>query len=157
MRKSLFLLCALLVSSAAGAQNKTASWQNLNSLATGEKIQVLAMDSKKTSGTFLSVSGAAITVQTDAGPRTIPKQDVRSVKRMKASHRLRNTLIVAGVGAGAGAGIAAGTWEKGGFEGGKGDGAAVGAVIGGLGGAIVGALLPSHDTIYKVSSRGEGP
>jgi hypothetical protein len=51
---------------------------------------------------------------------------------MENKHRLRNTLV-AGVGAGVGAGI--------------------GAVLGGLGGAVVGILLPSHSTIYQVSSH----
>lgn len=152
MRKSCFLICLLLISSAVRAQNKTASWDHLNSLATGEKIQVRTMNSVDVTGSFVSVSDSSITIRADAGAQTIQKGDVRRVRLMKNRHRLRNTLIVAGIGAGAGAGISAAAWEKGGFAGGKGDGAAVGAVIGAVGGAIVGALLPSHETIYSATS-----
>jgi hypothetical protein len=153
MRKILPLICFLATSCASFAQTHPPSWENLNSLQPGQKIQVVEISSKKHSGLFTSVSGTAIRFTDTTGDRTLQKQDVRIVKLMRNRHRLRNTLIGAGVGAGAGAGITAGAWESGGFLGGRGTGAAVGAVIGGLGGAIVGALVPSHDTIYNVNSR----
>lgn len=152
MRKSLLLICMLLIASAAGAQNNTASWDNLSALAAGEKIQVRAVNAVEVTGGFVSVSDTSITVQAGAGAQTIQRQDVRRVRRMKNKHRLRNTLVAAGIGAGAGAGISSAAWENHGFAGGKGTGAAVGAVIGGLGGAIVGALLPGHATIYVVKA-----
>jgi hypothetical protein len=122
-------------------------------LQAGEKIQVVEMNSEKVSGTFVNVSDAAISLQEEAGSQTIQRQDVRSVKLMKAQHRLRNPLIGAGVGAGAVAGIAAASWENHGYIGGKGTGAGLGLAIGLVGGAIVGTLLPSHKTIYRESAR----
>lgn len=53
-------------------------------------------------GEIVSVSDTSITVQAGAGAQTIQRQDVRRVRLMKNKHRLRNTLVVAGIGAGAG-------------------------------------------------------
>jgi hypothetical protein len=143
MRKYWILACLLAMPSVGSAQ-----WENLNTLQAGQKIQVIE-NSRKDSGTFLSVSDKEISLQGKSGAQTIQRQDVRSVKLTVNKHRLRNTLIGAGVGAGAGAGISAAAWEPRGFAGGRGTGAAVGAAIGAVGGAVVGALWPSHETIYR--------
>lgn len=153
MRKLLFLILVLGTPYALWAQTSSASWENLNTLEAGAKIQVVEMNSKKVSGTFVSVSEAAITFEEPAGQQAIQRQDVRIVKLMEHGHRGRNTLIGIAVGAGVGAGIAAAAWENHGFTGGKGTGAAVGAVIGFAGGAVIGVLLPSHKTIYRVSAH----
>ena len=144
----------------ASAQSNQA-WENLSTLRAGEKIQVVETNSKKDSGTFVSVSDTAISVQEKAGAQTIDRKDVRSVKLRKRAHRLRNTLILGGVGAGVGAGIGAGASRgqcgpstpycvnplpKGFYAG-------VGAVIGFVGGAVVGALWPSHKTIYHAKAQ----
>jgi hypothetical protein len=143
LRKFLILVCVLGMPCVASAQ-----WENLSTLQAGRKIQVVE-NSKKVSGTFLSVSDKEISLQGKSGAQNIQRQDVRSVRLMENKHRLRNTLIGATVGAGAGAGISAAAWEPHGYVGGRGTGAAVGAVIGAVGGAVVGTLWPSHETIYK--------
>lgn len=160
MQRLSCLLCILAVLCISPAQGQQGSWQNLNSLRPGERIQVRAMKSEKVTGTFMNVTDAAISVQSEAGPRNIQRSDVRSVKRMKAKHRLRNTLILAGVGAGVGAGIGAAAHHSCSstqtfcFDiGGRSLPAGIGAVAGFLGGAAIGALLPSHETIYSVSSH----
>ena len=153
MRRLWFLVCALGLSCASLAQPDQAAWTKLSMLHPGQGIQVTDAASKTRSGTFLSVSETAISFSDVSGEKSVQKQDVRSVKLTANQHRLRNTLIGAGVGAGAGAGIVAGTWESGGFLGGKGVGAAVGAVIGGISGTVIGALLPSHSTIYRAPSH----
>jgi hypothetical protein len=155
---SLFLILAALCT--LPAQGQQGAWENLTSLRPGEQIQVRAMKAPKVTGTFLNFTDAAISVQSDAGLQTIQRQDVRSVKRMKNRHRLRNTLILAGVGAGVGAGIGAAahhscpSTQTFCFDiGGRSLPAGIGAVAGLLGGAAIGALLPSHETIYSVSSH----
>jgi len=153
MRKALLAFCVLGVSCGAVAQNNQASWASLSGLRAGQNIQVLEANSKKHSGVFESVSDSAISLKDAAGEVSVQKQDVRSVKLMKSDRRLRNSLVGLGVGGGAGAGIGAATWESHGFVGGKGTGAAVCAGLGGLTGLIVGALVPTHETIYKVSSH----
>lgn len=144
MRKSLFLICVLGFTCASWGQSGQASWANLSTLHAGQKIQIVDVKLKTHSGTFVSVSDAAISYQDSAGEQTVQKSDVGSVKLMKSKHRLRNTLIGGLVGAGAGAGITAASWEKHGFLGGRGVGTEVGAVIGFLGGTVVGVLLSSH-------------
>jgi hypothetical protein len=128
-----------------------------------QKIQIVDLNSKQHSGTFVSVSNTAVSYQEAEGEQTIQKEDVRSVKLMENKHRLRNTLIGGAVGAGAGAGIGAATYH---FKscppnafvclngiGGRGLPTAVGAVVGLAGGAIVGAVLHSHKMIYSVNSH----
>jgi len=159
MRKSLLLICVLGLSCLSWTQTNLASWANLSGLQAGQKIQIVDMNSKKHSGTFVSVSGTALDYQERAGEQTIQKQDLRSVKLMKNKHRLRNTLIGGAMGASAGAGIGAATSHPCSLQGlciqpiGKGGAAGIGAVVGFVGGAVVGVLLPSHAMIYKVNSH----
>jgi hypothetical protein len=159
MRKLFLLLLVLGLSCAAFAQTDRASWTSLNGLQPGQRIQVVGMTSKKHSGNFVSVSDTAISYRETNGQQSIPKQDVVSVKLMEHQHRLRNTLIVAGVGAGVGAGIGAALHKPCSSQsfcldiGGAALPAGIGAVLGGVGGSVVGILLPSHRTIYQVSSH----
>lgn len=162
MRNIFLLTCVLGVSCASLAQADQSSWANLSTLYTGQKIQIVDVNSKKHSGAFVTYSDTAISYQ-DAGEQTIPKQDVRSVKLMQNKHRLRNTLIGAGVGFGAGAGIGAASYHPQSCPstdficlngiGGRGIPTAIGAVLGLVAGTLVGALLPSHHTIYSVNSH----
>jgi len=154
MRKLLLLICLVALPCASSAQDDH-TWANLNTLRVGQQIQIVERSAKKDSGTFVSVSDAAITFQDAAGERTIQKQDVRSVKRV--SSRGRHTLIGAAIGFGAGAGIGAGTpiWTLSSHPtvGNRVENM-VGVGMVGFGmGAIVGALLPTHSTVYRVSSH----
>ena len=163
MRRTLWLICILGMACLSWAQSDQASWANLSALHAGQKIQIVEMNSKKHSGTFVSVSDTAISCQDGTGDRTFQKQDVQSVKLMKNNRRLRNTLVGSLVGAGAGAGIGAATYHPKSCPpnaflclngiGGRGVPTAIGAVIGLAGGAIVGAVLPAHRTIYRVNSH----
>jgi hypothetical protein len=152
MRRLLVLVCILGMPCVAFAQNNQTSWENLNALQSGQRIQLVEMSAKKYSGIFVNVSDTAITMQVNGGPQTIQRQDVGGVKLMENKHRLRNTIIGGVVGAGAGAGIAAASWENHGYLGNRGTGAAVGAAFGFVGGAIIGAVLPSHKTIYRAKA-----
>jgi hypothetical protein len=156
MRKLLFLIFLFGLSCVSLAQGKQASWSNLQSLQSGLKIQLIEMNSTKHSGIFVAISDTAIRLQTSSGEQAIQKENIRTVKLMDNKHRLRNTLIFAGIGAGAGAGIGAASTGHGGsiiLSVSHGKGAAVGAVIGVVAGAAVGALLPSHDTLYNAGSH----
>jgi hypothetical protein len=161
MSKLLLLICVGGLPCALCAQTNQASWANLSVLRAGEKIQVIDANLKKHSGTFVSVSEAAISYEQIAGEQTIQKPDVRSVKRMRTKRRLLNTVLLGGVGAGVGAGIGAATYHDNPCPptafvclngiGGRGLPTALGAAIGLVGGAIVGALLPNHEIIYRVN------
>jgi hypothetical protein len=159
MRTFLFLMCALGIPWASWARANQSSWDNLSKLESGQKIQVVEMNSKKDSGTFLNVSETAISLRETVREQTIQRQDVRSLELMEHGHRLRNALISAGVGAGAGAAIGTVGHREGSLQNPNGtfikpgQGAAIGAVIGLIGGAVVGVLLPSHKTIYRVKPQ----
>jgi len=155
MRNILLLLCVFGTPYASQAQSDKASWTNLSTLQTGQKIQIVDMNSKKHSGAFLKFSDAAIRYQDSAGDQSIPKQDVRRVKFMENRHRLRSTLIGAGVGAGVGAviGAAANRRCSNFCVISEGDTAGIGALVGFLAGAAVGAFIPTHSTIYSVNSN----
>jgi hypothetical protein len=158
MRRLLFLICVVGFACLASAQDKSGSWGNLNTLRQGEKIQVRAMNKTKVTGMFMSFSDAAISVQADAGPQTIQRQDIRSVKRMKTKHRWLNALILGGAGAGVGFAIGRPFYHPCpntqtfclDFGDLPGD---VGLTVGFLGGATVGALLPIHETVYRINSH----
>jgi hypothetical protein len=116
------------------------------------------MNKTKVTGTFLNFTDAAISVQAEAGPQTIQKQDVRTIKRMKTKHRWVNSLILAGAGAGIGYGIGRSQYHPctstqefcldfaGDLPG------YIGATAGFLGGGAIGALIPVHQTVYTASS-----
>ncbi len=150
MRKFWILACLLGMPRVVSAQ-----WENLNTLQAGQKIQVVE-NSKKESGTFLSVSDKEISLRGKPGPQTIQRQDVRSVKLMVNKHRLRNAAIGGAVGAGVGAGIGAAAYQSCNPAQsfcidpiGRGGEAGIFAIVGFAGGALVGALWPSHQTIYR--------
>ncbi len=155
MRHSWFLICMLAMSCASWAQGDRALWTNLSALRPGQKIEIVAMNSTKHSGIFVSFSETAILYQDAAGGQTIPKQDVHKIRLMENRHHLRNIIIGGAVGAGVGAGIGAAKPECSGPDCinviGRGAVAAIGATVGAAVGAVVGALLPSHHTIYSVN------
>jgi hypothetical protein len=159
MRKLLVAICICGASCILHAQRNPANWENLRALHAGDKIQVREGNSTKVTGTLVSVSDAAISLQAGGASQSIQKQEVESVKLMKNRHRLRNTLILAGVGAGVGAGIGAAQHHSCAPQtfcldfGGRTLPAAIGGTIGLLGGAVTGALLPSRDTIYTVKAH----
>jgi hypothetical protein len=152
------LIGILGVSCGSWAQTDNPDWAKLSVLHAAEKIQIVEMNSKKHSGIYTSFSDRAISYQDKAGEQSIQRQDIRSVKLMKNKHRLRNTLVLGGVGAGVGAGIGAATYHPCSAPsfcpniGGRGLPTAVGAAIGLIGGLITGVLLPSHQTIYSVKT-----
>jgi hypothetical protein len=157
MRNVLLLICVLGTPCLSLAQTSQSSWGFLKGLQAGQNIQVVETNSKKHSGTFLSLSDTSISYRDATAEHSVERQDVRSVKLMKNTHRVRNTIIGLGVGAGVGAGIGAATHKSCSSQsfcldiGGRALPAAVGGVIGGVGGAVIGVLIPSHHTIYDVS------
>src|ERR1700678_2451728 len=146
MRNATLLLCLLAISCVSNAQSGQSSWASLSGLRARPKIQIDEMNSNKHAGIFENVSDSAISIRDASGEMSVQRQDVRSVKLLSSGHRLRNTLICAGVGAGGGAiaGGAVGETQKPGFDiVTKGDLTAAGAVGGGVIGTIVGVLLPA--------------
>jgi hypothetical protein len=161
LRKFVILICVAVMPCVAFARTDQTSWENLGALGAGQKIQILELNSKKVSGSFLNFSSTNISLQAPSGEQIILRQDVRSVTLMENHHRFRNTLIGAAVGVGAGAGIGAAAYHPCtssaglgciGYTG-RGIPVGIGAVVGGVGGAIVGAVWPSHKTIFRAAGQ----
>jgi hypothetical protein len=151
MRKILLLVCVLGMPCLSSARNNKASWDNLSVLQPGQNIEVLDMNAKLHSGTFLSFSDAAISFKEAAAEQTIAKERVRRVTLMKNKHRLRNTLAGAGIGLGAGALIGVVVNHNGKDPSFLPEAAP--AILGALGlviGAVAGVSAPLYETLYKV-------
>jgi hypothetical protein len=158
VRKIVILIFILVIPAVCSAQTTKGSWENLSGLHSGQKVQIIGTDSKKHSGTFTSFSDTAISFHEATGDQMIQKLNISGVKLMENHHRLRNTLIGAGIGAGAGAGIGAAggsctVSQLGCFPHSRAIGAGIFGIIGLLGGAVVGALIPSHVTIYNTNAH----
>ena len=147
MRTMLRVLGILAFICASAGLEAQSSWTSLNGLSSGQKIQVIETNSKKHSGTFVSVSDSAITFREGDGERSVQRPDVRKVK-LQNQRRLRNALVGMGVGAGAGAVFGAAVAGNGGFVS-RPAGAAVFGLIGAVFGAPVGLVVSTHNTVYS--------
>ena len=138
------------------AQTNQNSWDALNTLRAGQRIEVFETNLKNHKGTFSAITGEAIQLREGGTDVAIQKENVMRVTLLEKSHRLRNAFIYGGVGAGAGAGISAAATRcppPSGFSFcGVGRGAIIGgsAVVGLLAGGGIGAAIPSHPTIYRL-------
>lgn len=158
MQKLLLLFGALVLSSCAGlAQSAPSSWSRLSSLQPGQTVQVVDTSSKKYSGTFVSASDTAMTIQESSSQQSIQRSDVRSVKSVQSgqSNRARNIALFGAIGAGAGAGIGTGVGASGCFGCRKAKSAGIGAGLGAIVGVAVGAVLPARKStlVYKASAH----
>lgn len=97
----LMLSMAIAVPAAAGTRG-IANWGNLSKLASGAQTRVVLMSGKSYTGKFQSLTDEVIVVELSHGERAFERQNVLRILTKDKSHRLRNTLIGAAVGAGAG-------------------------------------------------------
>lgn len=131
------------------------SWDALNTLHAGQRIEVVETNLKKHKGTFSTVTDEAIQLREGSSDVGIKREDVMRVTLLDESHRLRNAFIVGAAGAGTGAGIGAAATRcstSGSFNFcgvGRGVAIGVGAVAALAGGAGIGAAIPSHPTVYR--------
>ncbi len=155
MRRALSaILPLLLFPIVTTAQTAEGSWENLNQLRVGQKIEVVDTNLKKLKGTFLSFSDEAISLRVKKEEVAVQREDVFRVSLREKSKRLRNVLI--GMAIGAGAGVAAAEifvrtdQPIARFRGEYRSIAYVVLVPVGLGvGAAVGAAIPGYQTIYR--------
>ena len=127
-------LCFAQSSAAASA------WNIVSAVGQGHKIRV-ETPARNYSGTFVELSDAAISLQSDTGQVSVPKGDVMRIYSQSRSNRIRNTLIGAGIGAAIGITTYAtlGTLLR--NEGGENTGVLLAAPIGV--GTAIGAVLPT--------------
>ena len=136
----------MVVTPAAAAD---AAWENLRALREGQKIQVVQMDLKSFSGSFLGVSDEEIRVRVKKQERAVARADVFRASVRSGARRGRNIAI--GLGVGAALGAAAGWGALAATGGSDAAGAIAGATTGigaGLGGGL-GAIPAGYRTIYR--------
>jgi hypothetical protein len=156
-RRTVYLVLGVLAAIAMSAvplraQSDRTNWNNLKKAKAGQEIEIVLNDATSYKGTLTSWSDAGIVAQVSTGEMMFTRSDVMRVARHKPGHRLRHTLVAAGIGAGFGGIFVAscGTdliCPRGNKK------LAVASVTLGLG-ALVGAILPNGrgwEVIYRRS------
>jgi hypothetical protein len=77
----------------------SSEWDNLTILKPGQLIRVEPNDSISYEGTFQALDDEGITLRQPAGEQTFARKDILRVYFRSKNHRLRNTVIGAGIGA----------------------------------------------------------
>ena len=129
----------------ASAQAREASWENLQQLRVGQRIQVVQKDLKKHNGTFLSFSEEAISLRIENDEVGIRRENVLRVSNRERNHRLRNSLIGAGLLGGLGLAIGSSNDDEYPVV------VLLVPIMGGAGAAL-GAAIPSYPTIYRANN-----
>ncbi len=135
------------------------SWDNLNRLQPGQKVQVVQMDMKSLKGQFLGFTDEMISLRIKKDEVAVPREDVLRVSLRGKGKRGKSALVGAGLGAAlgaiSGAAVGAGFHEAG--E--TGVFMLVFTPIGAGVGAAVGAAVPfilSYQTIYRATKKKPG-
>ena len=148
---TVFAIAALFALAATAADKPEASWENVQQLKAGQKIQIVRTDLKSVTGHFVSVAADSLALKTGAGEQTLNRVDINRITR-SGGKRGRNALIGAAAGGGVGAavGAASGGCHPGEFIClGRGTVAGILAGVGIVAGAVVGVAIPGHTTIYQ--------
>jgi hypothetical protein len=158
MRKFALIAILLGMSLPSRAQTAQNSWEALNTLHAGQRIEIVETNLKKHKGTFSAVTDEELQLREGGVEVGIKKENVMRVTLLDKSHRLRNILVLGAVGAGAGAGIGATATRCSSSSGGfcKLDRAVaigLGGMLGLGGGVGIGAAIPGHPTIYRIERR----
>jgi len=152
MQVVMMSLLLVAVPVVASAQAREASWENLQQLRVGQRIQVIEKDLKRHNGTFLSFSEEAISLRIENDDVGIQRENVLRVSNREKTHHGRNALIGAGLGFGVGALMVGvlGPKEH------SADSLSVWWIVGGPIGAGAGAAamsaIPSYQTIYRANN-----
>jgi hypothetical protein len=136
----------LLLSWALAAQDSSA-WPNLAHLLAGKEIRVTTTDGRKFRGGFESAAADNLVIATANSSQTLSRSAIVRISTKSKSHRARNALIGAGVGAAAGlttGALADHSCPSGGcFIVGKNFGKEVFTPLGAIVGGLVGVLIPT--------------
>jgi hypothetical protein len=103
---SLLLVTTIFSISLRAQESGKHSWENLQQVRVGQKIEVVDTNLKKLKGTFLSFSEEAISLRVGKDEVGVQRPNVLRVSLREKSKRLRNALIGLAIGAGAGAAAA---------------------------------------------------
>jgi hypothetical protein len=148
------MLMILLLSGAAALQAQGIDiWNALKNLQTDQRIWVLDKQNNERNGWFRSVSDTALKMKIGSNELTIARGDIRRVAQASNRHRLRNTLIGAGIGVGLALVLEV---ISGAFTDGAGFTASGHALVWGVfagGPTAIGAALPGRQVVYRAPRR----
>ena len=147
--KLTILVLLLLVPGIGFAGSSPNDWDNLKQLRPGQKIEVVDSSMKTVQGAFVAVSEEAISLRVGKSEESVVRAKVVRVSVRDTSHRTRNMIIGAAVGAGAGLAIMIPLEIQQSNEGNSLAGPLAG-VTAGLAGAGLGlGAIPGNRTIYR--------
>ena len=132
------------------AERVEGHWESLNQLTSGQRIRVVLSGNKSYQGEFQRIDDQSIVIHEATSDETFTRASILRVSSKARSHRMRNTLIGAAVGAVGGLGVGAATDKPGSIL--PNVGKEIFTPIGAIVGALVGLIIPSggwHD-IYRV-------
>lgn len=144
------LLLLLMLPGFGLAQSSQNNSDNLKQLRAGQKIEVVDTSMKSLRGPFVSVSEEAITLQVGKSQESIERAKVVRVSVRDNSHRARNMLIGAAVGAGAGLAITLPLEIQQSNEGNSLAGTVAGVTTALAGAGLGVGALPGNRTIYRI-------
>jgi hypothetical protein len=150
-RMVLTLLSLLLIPAFTFAQPTQDSWDNLQRLEPGQKVEIVDVKMKTYNGRFVSFTDEAITVHEGKREVTVQRADVVRVSVRDNSHRTRNMLLGAGIG-GAIAIAATIVPLVANSNEGNGCGICAAGIAAGFGGGTALGMIPSHRTIYRAQA-----
>jgi hypothetical protein len=134
------------------------SWENLQQVRVGQKIEVVDTNLKKYKGTFLSFSDEAISLRVKRQEVGVQREDVFRVSLRGRPKRSTSALVGAAIGALAGVGVGALAATRYGSGDPRSESFIVflGTTIGAGAGAGVGAAVPfvgGYRTIYRAKGK----
>jgi hypothetical protein len=140
------------------AQSAKDSWSNLDTLKSGQGIEVIESSMKSHNGRFITFTDDVLSLQEKGSEIAIKREDIVRVSTASAPRRGEHALIglVVGGGIGAGIGALAGSKSRGFFGPEPGIGALVGIVIGAPSGALVGAVVPASTVVFRAPHKSSG-
>src|SRR5690242_9433977 len=94
---SIFVLLMALPLHTAGRVE--AHWESLNQLTSGQRIRVVLSGNKSYQGEFQRIDDQSIVIHEATGEEAFTRASILRVSSKARSHRTRNTLIGAAVGA----------------------------------------------------------
>ncbi len=147
-RITLALACLLLSPALTLAQSAKDSWDNLQQLKPGQKIEVVDKQMRTFKGEFVSFTDEAITLREKNGEQSVERAKVVRVSVRDTSHRTRNMLLGAAIGGGIAVAATVVPLIANSNEGNS-CGVCVAGIAAGIGGGSAVGAIPGNHTVYR--------
>ena len=125
------------------------SWENVERLSARSSVRVDDFNGREYKARLASVTSGVVVLDSDTGPVTLQRSEVRQVRARKVSGRARNAGIGAAIGGGIGLGIAGVLLAMTGGSDLTGPILAVFTAVGGAVGFGLGWIPPAYVTLYR--------